>query len=355
MTWKDFQNDAYALTEREINVLRKECLINYELAKKAVKRELDDLYLKYLTGIKPEDYYNTVIKFDRLVNIQKTINLEYTRYTKQAGGYIEAASHLAMSNIYYRKMYAAGWLIPEVTPGILPPALIEFSVYGTAEKWKEITKSIKKTYGRQQLYQPQGATLSSLLVNNRRKEIIGIERAITQGLQLGYSNNKMVDAVADIIGKRYVKDGVISYSGAQANALRIIQTETTRTMNAGGYAQSKYLSTKGVQMLRIWDSALDSRTRSSHAALDGQKKTIDEPFFIGSDRSFYPGGFAHVKNNVRCRCTVADTVNGNDPQLRRGRNPVTGKNEVFNYKRFDQWATDQGLIKNKYGEYYKKS
>ena len=33
------------------------------------------------------------------------------------------------------------------------------------------------------------------------------------------------------------------------------------------------------------------------------------------------------------------------------RDPVTGQNQVFDYKTFEQWAKEKGLKRNKYGNF----
>jgi hypothetical protein len=45
-----------------------------------------------------------------------------------------------------------------------------------------------------------------------------------------------------------------------------------------------------------------------------------------------------------------DIINDEPITIRRGRNPKTGKNEVFSFKDFGEFAKDNGLKKNKYGQ-----
>jgi hypothetical protein len=69
-----------------------------------------------------------------------------------------------------------------------------------------------------------------------------------------------------------------------------------------------------------------------------------------------PGTTGNPSYDINDREGVGDLVNGEEPSIRRGRNPVknpkTGKyeTEVFSYKTFDQWAKDNNLTKNKYGQ-----
>ena len=93
----------------------------------------------------------------------------------------------------------------------------------------------------------------------------------------------------------------------------------------------------------MWIATLDTKTRPQHAQLDGVKLNLDEYYKIGADRALMPGGFNQASLNINCRCTHIDIVNDIDPQIRRGRNPITGENEVFEFKTYDQWAKDNGL------------
>jgi len=76
---------------------------------------------------------------------------------------------------------------------------------------------------------------------------------------------------------------------------------------------------------------------------------LDEYYKIGADRALMPGGFTRPENVINCRCTHVDIVGDIDPQIRRGRNPHTGENEVFEFKTYEQWAKDNGLKQDKNG------
>lgn len=71
--------------------------------------------------------------------------------------------------------------------------------------------------------------------------------------------------------------------------------------------------------------------------------------YIAGDEPKSNGIIAH-----NCRCTVVSTAGDYTPALRRGKNPVTGETEVFAYKDFDKWASDNNLKRNKYGRLYLK-
>lgn len=86
------------------------------------------------------------------------------------------------------------------------------------------------------------------------------------------------------------------------NAVRIARTEGHRiqvqsTMDACYKAQEK-----GANIVKQWDSTLDSRTRESHQIVDGEIRELDENFSNGLRYPGDPaGGAAEV---INCRCAL---------------------------------------------------
>ncbi len=354
MSWETFQDDAFNLTQKEINALSRKTMAFYTEARKAVEKDIEKLYLKYLTGVKPEDYYNVVIQRDILQKTLAQITSDYRAWSKAAGRMVSNASKLGMSNVYYRKLYAMQWLAP-VNFGYLPKSLIDLTTYSTERAWKNVKKDIALKYGGLANYTSKAGTLSGFLVNNRQKEIKSIQQAIVSGLQQGKSYTAMANDIKGIIGKDFVKDGVLNVSGAKANAMRIIRTESNRTMNAGSYADSQFAKDQGIDIERRILSVLDNITRRQSATMDGQPEDKDGYFhYPGGVKALYPGTTGLPKYDANDRESVIDIVDGQEPQIRRGRNPETGKNEVFEYKSFDKWAKEKDLKTNIYGEYVQK-
>jgi len=350
MNWIDFQNQGTELIQDQIDDLSKQVLQQYQKAIDDISLELKTVYAELLSGIKPEDYYNTMMKFNRLSKLQSEIKQMYYGYANKAGLIIENISFVGFSNSYYLSQYQASW-ISSMSVGILPYQLAEYAVYGMAESWKKITKSIQDIYGDVALYKAQSSTLLELLTKNKTEELLKIQNTITQGLLQGKSYSKLVEDIKNVIGTISIQNGEITAKGAMANAMRIIRTESNRTMNAGHYASSKYLDSIGINVRRRLVSVLDNRTRGQSARMDGQTVGIDEKFkYPGGIMALYPGNTGVAAYDINDRESTIDIIDGNDPELRRGRNPVTGDNETFSYKNFDDWRKEQGLIKNKYGE-----
>ncbi len=81
----------------------------------------------------------------------------------------------------------------------------------------------------------------------------------------------------------------------------------------------------------------------------------NEAFTVGGEKLMYPGDSAGSASNIiNCRCTATAVVGDFEPTARRGKDPVTGESSVFSYKTFNQYASDNGLTTNNYGQLYKK-
>ena len=77
--------------------------------------------------------------------------------------------------------------------------------------------------------------------------------------------------------------------------------------------------------------------------LDGQYEDDSGLFHIHGLSARYPGDFGDPAEDISCRCTTIDVVQGLEPTLRRGGvNPVTGKSDIASYRDYDKWKK-QGL------------
>lgn len=86
------------------------------------------------------------------------------------------------------------------------------------------------------------------------------------------------------------------------NAVRIARTEGHRIQCQAGMDASYKAKEKGADVLKQWDATMDSRTRESHVAVDGEIRELDEKF---SNGLMFPGdpsgGAAEV---INCRCAL---------------------------------------------------
>ena len=334
----------YTKTEKEASILLRNLIESYDSARKDIISQLENVYGKYLTTTDPQDYYNIMIQYDRLNKLLTDVTQTFNYYSKLAGDITAQAMTLSMQNVYYRQNYLLEWITPisGITFNFAPldKRLVELSVFGTQEAWKAIGEKLVKKYGQAGIYAPSYGTLSQLLYDRKVQDLILIQREISQAFIQGKSIKQTSDAFMQIFD-------TIKYK-----ADRIARTETHRTANLGAYAAGQEAKSQGVDIKKMWIATLDTKTRPQHAQLDGVKLDLDEYYKIGADRALMPGGFNQASLNINCRCTHVDIVNDIDPQIRRGRNPITGENEVFEFKTYDKWAKDNGLKQNKQGTYY---
>lgn len=85
-------------------------------------------------------------------------------------------------------------------------------------------------------------------------------------------------------------------------SLRIAKTEGHRIQNESAYNVQVRAKEKGANVVKQWDSTLDSRTRESHQKLDGEIVGVDEKFSNGLMFPGDPNGSA--SEVVNCRCAL---------------------------------------------------
>lgn len=87
-------------------------------------------------------------------------------------------------------------------------------------------------------------------------------------------------------------------------AERIARTESMGALN-GGYLDA--LTSAGFTK-KMWVSALDERTRDTHAQANGQVRDISEPFQVGRALLQFPAdpSCPYPEEIVNCRCTIVE-------------------------------------------------
>lgn len=91
-------------------------------------------------------------------------------------------------------------------------------------------------------------------------------------------------------------------------SIRTARTIVTGAENKGRQDSYQRAQEDGIILERTWIATNDSRTRHSHAVLDGETKPIDTPF---SNGLMYPGDPNGRPEEVwNCRCALAAVVKG---------------------------------------------
>lgn len=345
MTYQNFVNEGYLITERERAAIDATIVEQYKVALQNINDKLGAMIQKAReAGIKPEDQYNWFIQYNRLEKLREQIAEEY----KKLGGSVQRlqieAFNLSFTNQYYRTAYQLDWSEP-ITFSPLDPNLVRYAMTGELEAWK----AIKSEIGAADNYVPVAGTLKALMSANEEKAIKDIWTQINAGLINGEGIREIAKRVEGIIGGVY--DGKVF--GDLYKALRIAHTEGHRAQNMGEIARAYEAQAAGVSVLKMWDATLDDAVRPEHAALDGVKVPLEGTWNMAGYQVSHPGDPSLPASLViNCRCHSVTVTETYEPTARRGRNPVTGQNEVFSYKTFAEWAKEKGLVKNKYGRMY---
>lgn len=337
MTFDELQRKAHSITESEYEALNKDVRRNLRTALNESRGRLRALY-DGMDGVPPVDYYIVAAQSGRLRRLQDELAGLYSRAADRNVTIITGAASLAVSNAYYRHQYALVF-VTSLLPGAglsftaLPPEVIAATVYGTAQ-------SIRDGYGVLADYVPKSGTfIESVLDRNRAADIDKIRIAVTQALTQGEGYPRAARRLKAV------------FDTTATNAARIIRTEGHRAQMAGQYAMTMQAKEQGLAVVRQIDSVLDSRTRAQSATVDGRTEDEDGYFtYPGGVKVKYPGNSGVAKWDINDREAVIDVVEGVEPTVRRGRNPVTGKTEIMSYRSFDEWAAANGLTRNVYGE-----
>ena len=130
------------------------------------------------------------------------------------------------------------------------------------------------------LYQRLGEDVSLL----KRK----ITAQVSRGISTGMSYQQVAQQLANVSN--------IGYN----NAIRIARTEGHRIQCQAGMDACEKAKEKGADVVKQWDASLDSRTRESHAIVDGEIRELDKPFSNGLMFPGDPDGPAAEVINCRC-------------------------------------------------------
>ena len=156
-------------------------------------------------------------------------------------------------------------------------------------------------------------------VFGRNVDIERLSIAYLQDRELVLANvfSNISEQINRIIGEGFLEDGLsqreiakrIREKAPQISKSRAALITRTETHSAVGHAQHAYhevlRDSIGVNMSKRWVSTADGRTRSAHAAANGQTVEMDEDFLVGGARMRFTGDpRGGARNVINCRCTV---------------------------------------------------
>lgn len=342
MTFEELTLQAQLLTQEEVDALSADVVRIYQRAQREAAQELQTVYAERLSGVEPENYLNELAKRDRLGKLVKKEQHIYREAEREARPIIKAAAALAISNTYYRSVFALSYIQPFFTP--LPQPVIQASVFSKIGAITDLSarqrERIVDIYGDLRKYYPKSGTeLNKILSGKLSQYTDDVERVIRASVLNGDSYEKSARALSRVL------------EIDKNRAMKIIRTESHRNIMQGMYASTKAAQDAGLDAKRQIQAVRDNRTRPQSVAVDGQIENADGTFtYPGGVLVTVPGNSGVAGWDINDRERVILSVDGVDPELMRARDPATGETDIMSYKSFSDWAKDNGLTKNKYGQ-----
>lgn len=123
-----------------------------------------------------------------------------------------------------------------------------------------------------------------------------IRSEVSRGVSNGSSWNTIASKISFGMNSPFMK--------AYNRAIGITRTEGHRVQQESTLHCQQRAKKKGADVVKQWDSTLDSVTRPTHRELDGQIREIDEPFEVEGKKAMYPGAFGDPSEDCNCRCCL---------------------------------------------------
>jgi len=257
----DFERWYDGFTKRQLKELEKA----YRESLKATKEQLEKYYKTFSRSGKLT--LAEMQKYDRLRKMQKDLDAAILELSRTQAREVQTLLFEVYSEGYNRM----GWIAEQAT--------------GINLRWYQLPKD----YIKKAIQNPvSGLTLTEILEKNRQEILWRIRQEVTQGLIKGESYFKTADRLKAALENNYVK------------ATRIIWTESHRCKEEAQLEAMQKMQEKGVEAKRMWVATLDSKTRDTHRALDGQIEDKDGYFHIRGLKTKAPGMFGVASEDINC-------------------------------------------------------
>ena len=276
----------------------------YKQASNTAKAQIADLFERYAD--KGVLTYAEMSKYNRLNNLYKTL----TEELNESWNVVLKDIKTMTGDVYEESFYRYGFSMAHDTGINLSFGLIDKGVINSLYNEPNVSGlSLKETLSK---------TRYALLLKERQE--------ITQSFLLGESYPKAAKRISKTFNKSF-KD-----------ALRIARTEGTRAANDAQVACYDEAEEMGIEFDRIWLATLDSRTRDSHGAIDGQVADKEGYFHYKGYKAKAPGGWGVAELNINCRCSIISKPK--DIEFRVRRSNIGDKN-IIDYTSYQEWKKDQ--------------
>jgi len=273
--------------------------------------------------------YAQMSKFNRLRTVEKQISAKLHPEMKKSDEYIKQITGMIYEESFYRHAYAidqdAGAALKW---GILREQDIEAIVSSPLSKLSD----------------------SKNLIADRAQAVYQVRKAITLGLVRGEGYPEMAKRIREVIGIEVTgkKNGKISVKatgkGLVYKSTRIVRTEGQRAVVEGQQKAYEKAAEEGVDLIQVWDAALDSRTRPEHGALDGKKRQEQGWQVPGIGWVTAPLHSGVASFDIHCRCRIRGQIKGYPPKIRGKKG--TGQTPWMDYDSWYQGVKAKGSAKS---------
>lgn len=171
-----------------------------------------------------------------------------------------------------------------------------------------------------------------------------LKKSISQEISRGLSTSMSYSDIARNLQNR---------SNVTINqSMNIVQTEGHRIQSVAALASGKKAKEKGAELVKVWDSTLDGKTRPHHKKLDGQVRELEEDFEVDGMTADSPGHFGKPSEDCRCRCAILIKPRWDvDASFTKRDNETKELLEFENVKNYEEfkkkyWATASNSIKS---------
>lgn len=127
-------------------------------------------------------------------------------------------------------------------------------------------------------------------------DVKGLKKAIRQEITRGIGSGLLYSDIARNIAN--------TAKAPLSRAKTIVRTEGHRVQQQSADDARRGAISRGCDVVKMWDSALDGKTRPNHRMLDGQIREEDEPFEVGGKKAMFPGEFGDPSEDCNCRCVA---------------------------------------------------
>lgn len=180
-------------------------------------------------------------------------------------------------------------------------------------------------------------------------------RDIAKDLNKGIAKGEGIAVLRDRVQQFLDLEGMQDWKG---RAETVARTEATGAFNGAGQAASQARQEVfGIVLEKVWVSTMDSRTRKTHFAADGQRRPLNARFRVGKSDLRWPGDpRGRAEEVINCRCTTIELEpdeelpDETDRQTERADTNATVRNRVGQrvgdiQGEVDRRAAEEGVVR----------